>query len=96
MKLTWAELKDSIPPLNLWNFPSWEVLQTKGKKMKTITLTKEELEAFKVIFTNEQLGDYLSYSESGKLGEDGYSSLFRKLGISLVSETSVDFGEENV
>jgi len=83
MKLIWAELKDSIPPLNLWNFPSWEVQLTDGKTMKTIELTKEELEAFKVMFDNEQLGDYLSYSESGTLCEDEYSSLFRKLGIEL-------------
>jgi len=81
MKLTWAELKDSIPPLNLWNFPCWEVQQTKGNKMKTSELTKEELEAFKVIFTNEQLEYYLSYSESGKLCEDSFSSLFTKLGV---------------
>jgi len=63
--------------------------------MKIIELTKEELEAFKVMFANEQLVDYLSYSESGKLCEDEYSSLFRKLGISLVIETVVDFGEED-
>jgi hypothetical protein len=64
--------------------------------MKTIELTEEELEAFKVIFINEQLGDYLSYSESGKLCKDSYSSLFTKLGISLVVETTIDFGEEDV
>ena len=64
--------------------------------MKTIELTKEELEAFKVIFTNEQLGDYLSYSESGTLCEDAYCSLFRKLGISLVIEMKINFGEEDV
>jgi hypothetical protein len=64
--------------------------------MKTIELTKDELEAFKVMFTNEELGDYLSYSESNKLCEDEYSKLFRKLGISLVIETKVNFGEEDV
>jgi len=58
-------------------------------RMKTITLTKEEQEAFKVIFTNEQLCDYLSYSESSKLCEDAYSSLFRKLGVSLTGEEYV-------
>jgi hypothetical protein len=35
MKLTWSELKDSIPPLNLWNFPCWELQQTKRLNMKT-------------------------------------------------------------
>jgi len=63
--------------------------------MKTIELTKEEQEAFKVMFTNEQLGDYLSYSESNKLCEDEYSSLFRKLGVSLVVEMKVNFGDTN-
>ena len=48
-----------------------------------VNLTKEEQEAFKVMFTEEQLEDYLSYSESGKLCEDAYSKLFRKLGINL-------------
>ena len=82
MKLTWSELKDSIPPLNLWNFPSWEVLQTKGKSMKIIELTEEEQEALQFMF-DEDLKSYLSYSESGKLCYDAYSSLFRKLGINL-------------
>ena len=43
MKLTWSELKDSIPPLNLWNFPCWEVQLTKGKKMKTDNEVEEML-----------------------------------------------------
>jgi hypothetical protein len=60
-----------------------------------VNLTKEEQEAFKVMFDDNNLKDYLSYSESGKLYEDEYSSLFRKLGISLVIETTVDFGEED-
>jgi len=64
--------------------------------MKPIELTKEELEAFKIMFDNEQLVDYLSYSEGSKLCEDEYSSLFRKLGISLVVETLADFGDGNV
>lgn len=54
--------------------------------MKTIKLTKEELEAFKLMFEDNDLTDYLSYSESGHLCEDAYSSLFRKLGI-LLGET---------
>ena len=48
MKLTWSELKDSIPPLNLWNFPSWEVQLTKGKKMKTIEALKKDKEETRV------------------------------------------------
>ena len=94
MKLTWSELKDSIPPLNLWNFPCWEVLQTTGKQMKTIELTEEEQEALQFMF-DEDLKAYLSYSESGKLMEDTYSKLFRKLGINLTEVTKV-IGEENV
>jgi hypothetical protein len=81
MKLTWSELK--IPPINLCNFPSWEVQLTKGKKMKTITLTKDELEAFVFIYNDALLKEYLFYSESGKLQKDSYASLFIKLGINL-------------
>jgi hypothetical protein len=63
MKITWSELKDSIPPLNLWNFPCWEILQTKRiimpnvKEVKTITvvLTLTEEEA-------SWLSDYLQNS----------------------------------
>jgi hypothetical protein len=58
--------------------------------MKTITLTKEEQEAFKFIYNDALLKEYLSYSESGKLMEDVYSKLFIKLGINL------RIGEENV
>jgi hypothetical protein len=57
--------------------------------MKTIELTKEELEAFKVMFLDNELADYLSYSESGKLMKDAYSSLFTKLGINLTGEEDV-------
>jgi len=54
-----------------------------------VELTKEELEAFKLIFLNEQLNEYLSYSESGHLCGDEYSSLFTKLGINLTGEEDV-------
>ncbi len=64
-------------------------------KMKTIELTEEELAAFKQIFEDNELWEYFSYSESGKLCQDAYSSLCSKLGISLTIETSVDFGEED-
>ena len=89
MKLTWSELKDSIQPLNLWNFPSWEVLQTRGTTMKTIELTEEEIRAFRAIYITEQLSEYLSYSESGKLFKDEFSSLFVKLGINVKGEEDV-------
>ena len=89
MKLTWSELKDSIPPLNLWNFPSWEVQLTKGKKMKTLDFTEEELAAFKELYITEQLSEYLSYSESGNLFKDEFSSLFVKLGINVKGEENV-------
>lgn len=83
MKLTWSEL--NLPPLNLWNFPCWEVQQPLVQRMKTIELTKEELKALQFMF-DEDLKAYLSYSESGKLCEDAYSKLFRKLGINLTGE----------
>jgi len=54
--------------------------------MKIIELTKEELDAFKLIFLNEQLNEYLSYSENGHLCCDEYSSLFAKFGINLGEE----------
>ena len=56
--------------------------------MKQITLTKDEQEALQFMF-NEDLKTYLSYSESGKLMEDTYSKLFRKLGINLTGEENV-------
>jgi hypothetical protein len=87
MKLTWSELK--IPPLNLRNFPCWKVQQPLVQSMKSIELSEEELEAFKVMVINEDLEGYLSYSESGKLMEDTYSSLFAKLGITLGGEENV-------
>jgi hypothetical protein len=54
-----------------------------------IELTKEELEAFKLIFNDNGLADYLSYSESGHLCNDKFSSLFTKLGITLTGEEDV-------
>jgi hypothetical protein len=56
-----------------------------GVKMKIIELTEEEQEALQFMF-DEDLKAYLSYSESGKLCEDVYSKLFRKLGIDLTGE----------
>lgn len=54
--------------------------------MINIKLTEEELEAFSIIFDDNELSNYLSYSESGELCEDEYSNLFRKLGITLTGE----------
>ena len=34
MPLTWASLEDSIPPLNLLNFPAWQVLLEKKQENK--------------------------------------------------------------
>lgn len=51
--------------------------------MKTVELTEEELQVFKTIYIDNALYEYLSYSESGKLYVDWYSSLFIKLGINL-------------
>ena len=51
--------------------------------MKSIELTEEELQVFKNIYDDNCLYECLSYSESGKLQEDGYSSLFTKLGIKV-------------
>lgn len=65
--------------------------------MKTITLTDEELEAFQTMYEDNALWDYLSYSESGKLAKDAYSTLFSKLDINLHEESNnLDFGAENV
>lgn len=83
MTLKWSNLWETIPPLNLWNFPSWEVLSNLEQKMTTVELTEEELQAFKAIYEGNCLHEYLSYSESGKLQVDGFSSLFSKLGIDL-------------
>ena len=83
MPLSWSNLWETVPPLNLWNFPSWEVLTNLEQRMKTVDLTDEELQAFKNIYEEQCLYEYLSYSESGKLQTDSYSSLFSKLGSDL-------------
>ena len=64
--------------------------------MKTINLTDEELEAFRNMYEDNELWEYLSYYENGKLAKDAYSTLFSKLGINLTEETHLVFGDENV
>ena len=56
--------------------------------MKIVILTKEEQETLQFMF-DEDLESYLSYSESGKLMENTYSKLFKKLGIKLTGEENV-------
>lgn len=60
--------------------------------MKTITLTKDEQEVFKRIYEENDLWEYLSYTESGKLAKDAYSTLFSKLGINLAEVSDLDLG----
>lgn len=64
--------------------------------MKTINLSDEELEAFRSMYEDNGLWEYLSYTESGKLAKDAYSTLFSKLGINLTEVGDLDFGDENV
>jgi hypothetical protein len=59
MPLTWASLEDSIPPLNLLNFPAWQVLSEK-KLEKDMPSMKQET-TIKVILTlTEEEAKWLS------------------------------------
>jgi hypothetical protein len=65
-------------------------------EMKTINLSDEELEAFRNMYEDNELWEYLSYYENGKLAKDAYSMLFSKLGIDLTEQNNLDFGDKNV
>lgn len=89
MPLTWASLEDSIPPLNLLNFPAWQVLLEKKqeKDMHTIELTDAEYETLHEIIQDYDLIGYLvEYNEEGELEDNIINSLFTKLGIDLTGE----------
>ncbi len=78
MPLTWSDLL--LPPINLWNFPEWKVPSLmKENKMTTIELTEEELIAFKGIYFDNELQEYMSFDVNGNLLKDKYFTLFTKL-----------------
>ena len=60
--------------------------------MKTIELTEEELQAFRDIYDENALYEYLDYEEGMEepvVKVDRFSSLFKKLGINLEGENNV-------
>ena len=96
----WLSYLLNIPSQHLFAFnpdePILEVLEAINKQLKegSSYLTKEEFEAFNLMYENEHLYDYLSYTESGKLAKDEYHSLFIKLGLNPYEKSNnLDFGD---